>query len=320
MVAVGLARRSRSTGSSLVDPAVATTWSGRSSSVLIVAYSLARTADGRALAAGTLMLCAGGIAGTLLDAEPVAVDDILFVAAIMVVGPLVLGRVVRARGELAAALREKSAAGKREREARAAAAVTSERERLAAELDEHISAALTTMVARAATAEQLACSAPDGAEQAFAAIEATGRDALGRDPDRARSAATRGRRAGAGAAALAGASGRPRRTGALGGRGRAARGQRRATAAARRRRPHRVPLRSRRRWAARGRARHGAPPLRRRGGSLIEVTRTSGETTPAAPLGMQERVALYGGELVRTPHPPAGTDAAGARLPLVSAA
>jgi signal transduction histidine kinase len=303
-------------GLEFVDPAVSDNLVGTFFVVLIVAYSLGANRDGRALAAGTALLCAGGIAGTLLDAEPVAVDDILFVAAIMVVGPLVLGRVVRARGELAAALREKSAAGERERGARAAAAVTSERERLAAELDDHISAALTTMVARAAAAEQLACAAPDGAEQAFAAIEATGRDALaeirivlgvlrreGDEPTLAPQPSLahlgdlveRVRSAGVDVRLEVSGEPPPLPAGvdltayrfvqeALGDAGE------RATV----------------------RLRYGAEEL------VIEVRDERGNDA-RLPLGLQERVALYGGELVMTPHPPAGRTMR-ARLPLEGAA
>jgi signal transduction histidine kinase len=54
-----------------------------------------------------------------------------------------------------------------------------ERERIAGELHHLVSGALTRMVGQAASAEQLARGQPDVAERAFTAVEQTGREALG---------------------------------------------------------------------------------------------------------------------------------------------
>jgi signal transduction histidine kinase len=283
--------------------------------VLIVAYSLGANRDGWELAAGTLLLCAGGVAGALLDAAPVSVDDLLFVAAIMVAGPLTLGRVVRARGQLAAALREKTAAAEREREARAAAAVASGRERLAGELHDEISAALAAMLERADAAERRSRSAPEAAEEAFSAIEATGRAALQQirvllgvlrheDEDLALAPQP----------SLA-------HLGDLVARARAAGtdveldvdGQRTAL-------PAGVDLVAYRlvQEALADAGERATVRLRYRAAELlVEISDDARDHTRPL-LGMQERVALYGGELVTTPRPPAGRTLR-ARLPLEAA-
>jgi signal transduction histidine kinase len=144
--------------------------------VLIVAYSLGANRDGGPLAAGAALLFGGGFVAALLSDG--GVDDFVFVAAIMLGGPLVLGRVVRARSQLNRALREKAAVAERSRDIRAAVAVVGERNRLAGDLHRHISAALGTMVVQAETAERLVRTEPAGAERALEAIEATGRAAL----------------------------------------------------------------------------------------------------------------------------------------------
>jgi signal transduction histidine kinase len=144
--------------------------------VLIVAYSLGANTDGAALAAGAAILFAGGFLAAALSHG--GFDDLVFVATIMLGGPLVLGRVVRARSQLNRALREKAAVAERSRDIRAAVAVVGERNRIAGALHRHISAALGTMVREAETAERLATTDPDGAERAFEAIEEAGRAAL----------------------------------------------------------------------------------------------------------------------------------------------
>jgi signal transduction histidine kinase len=86
---------------------------------------------------------------------------------------------VRARVKLNQALRDKAAAAEDEREAKAAAAVAGERARIAGELHQLVSDALTSMVEHATTAEELARSRPEVAEAALASVETTGREALG---------------------------------------------------------------------------------------------------------------------------------------------
>jgi signal transduction histidine kinase len=86
---------------------------------------------------------------------------------------------VRSRVKLGQALRDKAAAAEDEREAQAAAAVAGERARIAGELHQLVSDALASMVEQATAAEELARSRPEGAELALGAVETTGREALG---------------------------------------------------------------------------------------------------------------------------------------------
>jgi signal transduction histidine kinase len=147
---------------------------------LVVAYSIGAYAEGRRLVGGVAVLAVGSSIAILAD-EPTAggPEDFLFVATIVIGGPVLLGRLVRARLKLNQALRDKAAAAEDEREAKAAAAVAGERARIAGELHQMVSDALASMVAQATTAEELARSQPEGAEAALGSVETTGRDALG---------------------------------------------------------------------------------------------------------------------------------------------
>ena len=146
---------------------------------LIVTYSVGAHTEGRRFAAGVAVLAVGSSLAILLDEPPGGVSDFLFAGTIIVGGPVLLGRLVRARVKLSQALADKAAAAEDEREARAAGAVAGERARIAGELHHLVSDALASMVVEATAAEQLACTQPDGAEHAFAAVEDTGREALG---------------------------------------------------------------------------------------------------------------------------------------------
>jgi signal transduction histidine kinase len=146
---------------------------------LILAYSIGAHAEGRRLWAGVAVLVVGCLAAMLLDRPPGGADDLLFLATIIIAGPVLLGRLVRSRVRLNQALEEKAAALEQDRAARAADAVTGERERIAGELHHVVSEALASMVGQAGTAEELSRARPDGAEAAFAAVEETGREALG---------------------------------------------------------------------------------------------------------------------------------------------
>jgi hypothetical protein len=198
--------------------------------LLLIAYSLGANTDGRRLVAGLAMLLGAGALAILLDEPPGGADDFLFLATIIVGGPVLLGRLVHDRAELGRALRAKTAALDADRAARSAAAVSEERARIADELHEMVSRALASMVDRSDSAERLSRTDPTAAAAALEAIETTGR--ARRDPAAARSAAARGRRGGPRAAPFAHAPGRPGRAGARRrAAGRAARRGRRTRAA-----------------------------------------------------------------------------------------
>ena len=146
--------------------------------LLFVAFSIGANAEGRELvvAAGTLL--AGSVVVVRLDDPPGGWDDIFFALTILTSGPLLVGRLVRARSRLNTALHEKALAAEHDRVARAAGAVAEERARIAGELHHLVSDALESMVGQAGAAERLARSKPDIAERAFVSVETTGREAL----------------------------------------------------------------------------------------------------------------------------------------------
>ena len=146
---------------------------------LILAYSVGAHAEGRRLWAGVAVLVVGCVSAMRLDRPPGGAEDLLFLATIIIAGPVLLGRLVRSRVKLNQALHEKAAALEQDRAARAADAVTGERERIAGELHHVVSEALASMVGQAGTAEELSRSRSDAAGAAFAAVEETGREALG---------------------------------------------------------------------------------------------------------------------------------------------
>jgi signal transduction histidine kinase len=146
--------------------------------MLFVSYSVGAHSEGRELVAGAAVLIFGSAIAVRLAEPPGGADDLFFAATILTGGPLLLGRLVRARVRLNRALKEKATAVERDRAARAADAVSEERARIAGELHHLVSAALASMVGQAGAAEQLARSKPDVAERAFASVEETGREAL----------------------------------------------------------------------------------------------------------------------------------------------
>jgi signal transduction histidine kinase len=146
--------------------------------LLFLCYSVGAHTEGRRLALGVAVLVVLGGAAVRLDQPPGGVGDMFFVGVVFIAGPVLLGRLVRSRVQLGAALREKTAAMEHDREQRAATAVADERARIAGELHHLVSEALASMVGQAGAAERLVRSRPNLAESAFASIESNGRDAL----------------------------------------------------------------------------------------------------------------------------------------------
>jgi signal transduction histidine kinase len=146
--------------------------------LLFVSYSAGAHTEGRELLAAAIVLLGGAVIAVRLDEPPGGVDDMFFATTILTGGPLLIGRLVRARVGLNRALHEKALAVERDRATRAAQAVVAERARIAGELHELVSSALASMVGQAGAAERLVRAKPDVAERAFASVESTGREAL----------------------------------------------------------------------------------------------------------------------------------------------
>jgi signal transduction histidine kinase len=147
-------------------------------SLLFVSYSIGAYAEGRQLAAAATVLLGGVVVAIRLDDPPGGWDDLFFGLTVITGGPLLMGRLVNSRARLNRALHEKALAVEEDRAARAAGAVAEERARIAGELHHLVSAALASMVGQAGAAEQLVRDKPDVAERAFASVETTGREAL----------------------------------------------------------------------------------------------------------------------------------------------
>jgi signal transduction histidine kinase len=146
--------------------------------LLLVSYSIGAHAEGRELVVAASTLILGAVVAVRLDKPPGGWDDVFFATTVLTGGPLLLGRLVQARVRLNRALHEKALAVEHDRAARAIGAVADERARIAGELHNHVSSALVSMIGQAGAAERLVRAKPEVAESALASVETTGREAL----------------------------------------------------------------------------------------------------------------------------------------------
>jgi signal transduction histidine kinase len=287
-------------------------------SAFIVSYSIGANLEGRRLAWGTAWLVALVTVMSLLD--PTSDDglNLIWGWLVVVAAPVLAGRLLRERARLARALRAEASGDGDERWAEVA--VAEERERIAGDLHDVVARALDRMVAEATGADRLVTSEPARAALAFGAIEETGREALTEirrllgvlrraddelalapQPTLAHVADLVRRARAAGLPVELRVEGEPAALSA-GADLTAYRVVQEALAGA---------VREGAAGSARVLVRYGA-------GAVDLEVRDDGAARPA-PMGIQERVALYGGEL-RTARPRAGGHAVRARLPLGSAA
>ena len=255
-----------------------------------------------------------------LDHPPGGAGDFLFVATIMVAGPMLLGPPVSRTREAQPGVGGQGRGRRGRPRGPGGRAVAAERARIAGELHHLVSDALASMVARRRPPSGSRTPGPTTPSCAFAAVEHTGREALGeirallgvlrREDEELAFAPQPSLAHIADLVARVRAEGLPVELD-VDGEHRAAPG---------RRRPHRLSRRpggARRRAAGPRRAQRCRAsallrrPARRRG-HRRRRRRTDGER---ALLGMHERVALYGGELVVEPVAGSGY-AVRARLPL----
>jgi signal transduction histidine kinase len=148
--------------------------------VIFLAYSVAANCDGRRFWIAPPWAFATGIVAVLVDEyDDVLIADILWLALVFVAAPMVTGRLLRNRSHLQRALHEKAARVERERAQAADRAVAEERTRIAGDLHDIVAHALTEMTLQATAAGRLTTRDADRARDAFAAVEERGRDALG---------------------------------------------------------------------------------------------------------------------------------------------
>jgi signal transduction histidine kinase len=287
-------------------------------SAFIVSYSIGAHLEGRRLRVGTAWLVALVTVMALLD--PTSDDGLNLVWAwlVIVAAPVLAGRLLRERARLARALH--AAAHEEDAEAWAERAVTEERTRIAAELHDVVARALRRMVVDADGAAALVEAEPPRAALAFAAVEQTGRDALAeirrllgvlrREDDELALAPQPTLAHVADLVRRARAAGLPV---TLHVEGEAA-----ALSAGADLTAYRV-VQEALAGAVREGAAAGATVTVRYGAAAVELEVVDDGSARPAPLGIAERVALYGGEL-RTASARDGGHALRVRLPLGSSA
>lgn len=146
--------------------------------VIFLCYSSGRNLpDARTVFAFVLGVVLTLVA-TWFDHYDDTVANTLTSVAFAPVAPMLIGRFMRHRAQLHDTLRGKAARLAAEREQHADAAAAEERTRVAGELHDVVAHALSAMVVQGAAARWLATSDADRAAAAFAAVEATGREAL----------------------------------------------------------------------------------------------------------------------------------------------
>ncbi len=146
--------------------------------LLVFPYSLARHTDGREFKVGLATLVVIVSVAIALTPGGATVEDWLFAAALIVGAPVTVGRLLRSRDELRRTLEAKQERLGRERRDAGERAVADERERIAGELHDVVSHALSAMTVGAGGARLLARRDPARAAEAFGLVEDTGREAL----------------------------------------------------------------------------------------------------------------------------------------------
>jgi signal transduction histidine kinase len=149
---------------------------GPYASAFIVSYTIGAHLEGRALAVGVGWLVALVTALSLLDPNADEGLNLVWGWLVIVAAPVLAGRLLRDRARLARELR--AAASDQDPEPWAEQAVAEERTRIAAELHDVVARALRRMVIDADGAARLVDAEPARAALAFANVEQTGRDAL----------------------------------------------------------------------------------------------------------------------------------------------
>jgi signal transduction histidine kinase len=145
---------------------------------VVACLSMGARTTGRRLWAGGALGAALELTSTVLDHYPNNAGKLVLTPVLLVGGPIFVGRAIRDRRALNAALRRRAAEVEAERAARAQEAVLEERAQMAEELHDVIAHSLSAMVVQAAGARRLLATQPDRARDAFERVEVTGREAL----------------------------------------------------------------------------------------------------------------------------------------------
>jgi signal transduction histidine kinase len=144
--------------------------------VFVIAFFAGTRLTGRMLALATTC-CAAAV--TLQSCyDPQLGASFLFAGLPAVAAACLAGHLARSRSMAAAALRERNAELREQREQTARVAVAADRARVAADLDVFLRDRITVMAAAAASGRGLVMVDPAGACDAFAAVESSGRATL----------------------------------------------------------------------------------------------------------------------------------------------
>jgi signal transduction histidine kinase len=147
--------------------------------VLALNVSAAAQISGRRFWLVPLITATSGIVALHVDDFEDTVSGFLFTVAFFTGATAAGGRLLDSRLRLQRVLREKARRAEEDRAARADQAVLDERARIAGDLHDIIAHALSGMVVQASAARRLTDRDPDRAREAFAAVEGSGREALG---------------------------------------------------------------------------------------------------------------------------------------------
>jgi signal transduction histidine kinase len=146
---------------------------------LFMNVSAAAQITGRRFWLVPVIAAVGGTVALAMDTYADDLNSIVWTIVFFAGATAAGGRLLDTRKRLSRALRDKRERAEREEAQRAQDAMLDERERIAGELHDIIAHALSGMVVQAAAARRLTDVDPDRARDAFAAVEASGRDALG---------------------------------------------------------------------------------------------------------------------------------------------
>jgi signal transduction histidine kinase len=145
--------------------------------VVFMAWTLGRERPPREATAGVVILVAAIAFVNAFDAQ--MIEDYFFTCLLFGLLPWLAGRTVRNRSELTRALAERAARLETRREEDAARAVQDERRRIARELHDVVAHSMSVMVIHAGAGRRLAEQDPDAAIACAERIERLGREALG---------------------------------------------------------------------------------------------------------------------------------------------
>jgi signal transduction histidine kinase len=145
---------------------------------MLLLFSIGRYSEGRPFWAALPVMMGGSAIALSIEAGLERAEYLVWFFLIFSL-PALVGRGLRSRAQLQHELREKAEQVEQQREERARRAVEDERSRIASELQAVVANGVSVMVVQAeAVPRLLSAGEPKQAEEAFAAIEETGRDAL----------------------------------------------------------------------------------------------------------------------------------------------